>query len=110
MVFIMTTMVYTLAMFTVIESEEFRTWFLGMRDLNAQARIGARIRRAAQGNLGDAKSVGAGVSEMRIDYGPGYRVYFTRRGPLVILLLCGGDKRTQSADIKRAKKMVAELE
>lgn len=97
-------------MFTVIESDEFRTWFLGMRDLNAQARVGARIRRASQGNLGDTKSIGDGLSEMRIDYGPGYRVYFMRRGPLVILLLCGGDKRRQAADIKRAKRMAAELE
>jgi putative addiction module killer protein len=66
--------------------------------------------RLSQGNAGDVKRVGSGVSEMRIDYGPGYRVYFTRRGPLVVLLLCGGDKRTQDADIKRAIEIVQDWE
>jgi putative addiction module killer protein len=68
----------------------------------AQARINARIRRLSLGNPGDVKPVGSGVSELRIDYGPGYRVYFLRRGDILVVLLCGGDKRTQGADIKRA--------
>lgn len=77
--------------------------------MKAVARIGARIRRLELGNPGDVKSVGEGVSEMRIDYGPGYRVYFTRRGKTIVLLLCGGDKRTQSKDVKAAQKMVKEI-
>jgi putative addiction module killer protein len=74
----------------------------------AKVRIADRIDRLALGNAGDTKSF-SGISEMRIDYGPGYRVYFTRRGPLVIVLLCGGDKRTQDKDIKRAIAMAKEL-
>jgi putative addiction module killer protein len=97
-------------MFTVLLTEEFKEWAGGLRDLKARARIDARIRRAEGGNLGDVKSVGDGVSEMRIDYGPGYRLYFTRRGLELIVLLCGGDKSTQAADIKRAQKIAAELE
>ncbi len=81
-----------------------------MRDVTAQSRIAVRLRRVSIGNLGDAKPVGGGVSELRIDQGPGYRLYFTRRGLEVVILLCGGDKRTQAADIKRAQKMAAELE
>ena len=72
------------------------------------ARIAARIDRLALGNPGDVKSVGSGISEMRIDYGPGYRVYFVQRGAAVVLILCGGDKRTQAADIKRAIKIAAD--
>ena len=68
----------------------------------SKARIAARIDRLSLGNPGDVKPVGSGVSEMRIDYGPGYRIYFTQRGPIIIVILCGGDKRTQAADIKRA--------
>ena len=97
-------------MFTVLQTEEFKSWSAGLRDLRARARIEARIRRAEMGNLGDVEPVGAGVSEMRIDYGPGYRLYCTRRGLELIVLLCGGDKRTQAADIKRAKMIAAELE
>lgn len=81
-----------------------------MRDVTAQSRIAVRLRRVSIGNLGDAKPVGGGVSELRIDQGPGYRLYFTRRGLELVILLCGGDKRTQAADIKRAQKMAAELE
>ena len=69
-----------------------------------------RLRRIALGNPGDAKPVGSGVSETRVDYGPGYRVYFTRRGTLLVLILCGGDKSTQERDIRRAKEMIARLE
>jgi putative addiction module killer protein len=89
-------------MLEIFRSETFDGWLRELRDIRARARIEARLLRLSHGNPGDVKPVGAGVSEMRIDYGPGYRVYFTRRGPLVVLLLYGGDKRTQDADIKRA--------
>lgn len=72
------------------------------------ARITARIDRLALGNPGDVKPVGAGVSEMRVDYGPGYRIYYQQRGSLIVLLLCGGDKRTQDADIKQASKLAGD--
>ena len=81
----------------------------GPKDARARARIAARVRRAELGNFGDSKSVGGGVSEMRIDHGPGYRLYFTVRGQSLILLLCGGDKRTQVTDIRRAQQMLSEL-
>jgi putative addiction module killer protein len=77
--------------------------------MRARARVAARVRRVELGNFGDSKSVGAGVSEMRIDHGPGYRLYFTVRDQSLILLLCGGDKRTQVSDIRRAQRMVSEL-
>lgn len=86
----------------IIQSETFLRWRLALKDRQALARVNARIRRLAEGNPGDAKSVREGVSELRIDYGPGYRVYFVTRGPLVIVLLAGGNKRTQDADIERA--------
>jgi putative addiction module killer protein len=84
-------------------------WLAGLRDVLARARINARIRRAELGNLGDVKSVGLGVSEIRIDHGPGYRVYFTQRDQMLIVLLCGGDKRTQASDIKRSQRMARQL-
>ena len=77
-------------------------WRLALKDRQAVARVNARIRRLAEGNPGDFKPVREGISELRIDHGPGYRVYFVQRGPLVIVLLAGGDKRTQDADIERA--------
>ena len=86
----------------LVKSATFDRWLSGLKDSRARARIAARLDRLALGNPGDAKPVGAGVSELRIDYGPGYRVYFMQRGPVVIVLLCGGDKRTQSTDIKQA--------
>ena len=89
-------------MLEVLKSSSFETWFDGLRDRQAQARIVARIRRLSLGNPGDVKPVGAGVSEMRIDYGPGYRLYYLQRGTALAVLLCGGDKRTQKADIRRA--------
>src|SRR5690242_8238261 len=92
----------TSAMMEVLKSATFEAWFNSLRDRQAQARINARIRRLSLGNPGDVKPVGAGVSELRIDYGPGYRVYFIRRGDLLAVLLCGGDKRRQEADIKSA--------
>jgi putative addiction module killer protein len=97
-------------MFEIFRSETFDRWLRELRDIRARARIEARILRLSHGNPGDVRPVGSGVSEMRIDYGPGYRVYFTRRGPLVVLLLCGGDKRTQVADIKRALEIAEDWE
>ena len=95
-------------MFEIFRSSVFDSWLRELRDIRARARIEARILRLAMGNAGDAKSVGAGVSEMRIDYGPGYRMYFTRRGRSVMLLLCGGDKRTQTTDIELAIEIARE--
>jgi len=95
-------MVYVFTMFDVIKSDEYERWFATLRDKNAIAKINARIYRVLHGNLGDWKTLPGGVSEIRIDVGPGYRLYFTRRGLAIIILLCGGDKRTQEADIKRA--------
>ncbi len=79
-----------------------------MKDRQAVARIAARIDRLALGNPGDVKPIGSGISEMRIDYGPGYRVYFVQRGSAIVVILCGGDKRTQAADIKRAIRIAAD--
>jgi putative addiction module killer protein len=78
-------------------------WLQGLQDRQARTRIEARLARVATGNLGDVKPVGEGVMELRIDWGPGYRVYFSRSGQVIVLLLCGGDKRTQQKDIQRAK-------
>jgi len=90
------------AVVEILQSETFRRWLSSLKDRRAAAKIQARLDRAAGGNLGDVKPVRDGIAEMRIDHGPGYRLYFTRRGPLLILLLAGGDKRTQQADIERA--------
>jgi putative addiction module killer protein len=92
----------------VFQSATYQKWFRKLRDSQAQARIDARIRRLSMGNAGDAKAVGGGVSELRIDYGPGYRVYFTQRRLRVVVLLCGGDKRTQAGDIERAIEIAKE--
>ena len=97
-------------MFTVLQTEEFQTWLDALKDTRAQVRIVARIRAAEAGNLGDWKTVGGEVSEMRVDTGPGYRLYFTRRGSVLIIVLAGGNKSTQSRDIKRAQKMLTQLE
>ncbi|MFA5733190.1 MAG: type II toxin-antitoxin system RelE/ParE family toxin [Acidithiobacillus ferrooxidans] len=80
-------------MLELIETNVFREWLEGLRDHQDRARIQVRMRRLSLGNPGDVKPVGEGISEMRIDYGPGYRAYFMRRGPVVVALLCGGDKR-----------------
>jgi putative addiction module killer protein len=85
-------------------SVPFRAWLTKLKDRTARARIDARLLRIRRGNCGDAKSVGDGVHELRVDYGPGYRVYFAPVGDRVVVLLIGGDKRTQAADIKKAKK------
>jgi putative addiction module killer protein len=92
------------------QTEVFSKWLSALRDIRAKARILARLDAAKLGNLGDSKSVGGGVSEMRIDVGAGYRVYFIRRQAIVILVLSGGDKSTQPKDISRAKAMARELD
>ena len=90
------------------QTEIFRKWRIKLKDQRARALIASRLDRLAFGHAGDVKSVGAGVSELRIDYGPGFRIYFTKRGNTFIILLCGGDKRTQAKDIPRAKRLAAE--
>jgi putative addiction module killer protein len=90
------------------QSPEFEAWLRGLKDRTATAIIARRIRRIAMGNLGDVKSLGDGISEVRIHHGPGYRIYFTRRGNTVIVLLCGGDKGSQSRDIDLAKALAKE--
>jgi putative addiction module killer protein len=92
----------------VRQTEVFSTWLRKLRDLQTLARIQIRIRRLSLGNFGDVKPVGEGVSELRIDYGPGYRVYFQRTGSLLVLLLIGGTKSTQQSDIAKAKKLAKE--
>ena len=95
-------------MVEIRQTSDFADWLRKLKDEAARARINVRLRRLSLGNAGDARSVGAGVSELRIDYGPGYRVYFARRGDILVILLCGGDKRTQEADIAKAKAMAEE--
>jgi putative addiction module killer protein len=96
---------YNGLMVEVRQTAEFSRWLRRLKDANAAARIVVRLRRIELGNPGDYKSLGAGLMEMRIDYGPGYRIYFTRRGPEIVILLCGGDKRTQPQDIDRARRL-----
>ena len=96
-------------MLEVRQTDVFAAWSAGLRDRQARARINARIRRLSLGNPGDVKPVGSGVSEMRIDYGPGYRVYFVARGDSIVVLLCGGDKRHQDRDITRALELAKEV-
>lgn len=97
-------------MIEVRETDVFADWLESLRDAQARARVQARILRLRQGNPGDVKPVGGGVSEMRIDYGPGYRVYFVRRGALLVILLAGGAKATQDKDIKTALKLARMLQ
>ena len=94
----------------VVQTDAFRSWLAGLRDRRAVARIASRIVLIERGALGDVKSLGGGLSECKIDYGPGYRLYAAQRGAVTVILLCGGDKRKQSADIKRARALLAELE
>jgi putative addiction module killer protein len=91
------------------QTEVYEQWFGSVRDRQARVRIDARIRRLSLGNPGDVTPVGEGVSELRIDYGPGYRVYFVQRGQSLVVLLAGGDKRTQDRDIRTALEMAREL-
>ncbi len=94
---------YTNSMLDIVQSETFSRWLSKLKDRAAIMRVNARLRRIAEtGNFGDAKPVRDGVSEIRIDYGPGYRLYYIQSGPVLVILLAGGDKRTQDADIKRA--------
>ncbi len=97
-----------MAMYTILQSATFGRWLSRLRDRHAVDRIVARLLAAEDGHLGDVRSVGGGVSEMRIQYGPGYRVYFITRGGELIVLLCGGDKDSQRRDIERAKRMATE--
>ena len=97
-------------MFEVRQTETFKKWFKTLRDRRARARIDIRIKRISLGNLGDVKSVGKGVFELRIDYGPGYRVYFVERNRIRIILLAGGKKSTQNEDIKKAQELARSLE
>ena len=96
-------------MFEVRKTEIFAQWLDSLEDTRARARVLVRIERLAAGNPGDVKPVGGGVSEMRIDYGPGYRVYYTRAGRALVVLLVGGDKTTQDADIKLAIELARKL-
>jgi len=96
-------------MVEIRKTEVFAKWIDGLRDIRARARILVRIERLALGNPGDVKPVGQGVSELRIDYGPGYRVYYKQVGQTVVILLAGGDKRTQAADIKTALRLARNL-
>lgn len=96
-------------MIEVRQTAEFEAWLVKLKDRNAKARIMIRIRRLGLGNPGDVKPAGEGVSELRLDLGPGYRIYYTQRGSVAVLL-CGGDKGSQSGDIENAKRMARELE
>ena len=96
-------------MVEIRKTEMFAQWLDGLCDIHARARVQVRIERLAAGNPGDVKPVGEGVSELRIDYGPGYRVYFKKIGRTAIILLAGGDKRTQSADIKTSLRLARNL-
>jgi putative addiction module killer protein len=96
-------------MIEVRQTEAYVRWIAGLNDDRARARIEVRIYRLSLGNPGDVKPVGEGVSEMRVDYGPGYRIYLTQRGKALVILLCGGDKRTQSKDIANAKALARQL-
>lgn len=96
-------------MFTVLQTEEFVDWLDRLQDKKAQIRITARLRQAEAGSLGDWQSIEGEVSEMRVHFGPGYRLYFVRRGRVIVVLLNAGDKSTQKRDIRRAVKLAAEL-
>ena len=97
-------------MYRVRQTDAFARWLVALRDARAKARILARLDSTRLGNLGDIRSVGGGVSEMRIDVGAGYRVYFTRRQRIVVILLCGGDKSSQAKDIARARLLAEAIE
>jgi putative addiction module killer protein len=96
-------------MLEIRKTDTYAKWLDGLRDIHARARVQARVERLASGNPGDVKPFGGGVSELRIDYGPGYRVYYMMRERTLIILLAGGDKRTQAADIKAALRLARNL-
>ena len=104
------TVLYKGQTFQLAETDTFHHWLGSLADHRAVARILDRIKRASNGNFGDTKPVGSGVSELRIDTGPGSRVYFFRRGKALVILLCGGDKKSQTSDIARAVRMKEEIE
>jgi putative addiction module killer protein len=95
-------------MIEIRQTSMFVKWLRGLRDMQARARIQIRLDRIERGLFGDVKPVGEGVSELRIDHGPGYRIYFVQRGQVLVVLLCGGDKATQARDISAAKAMAAD--
>lgn len=95
--------------YQIVETDDFQEWFEGLRDLTARSRILARLRRVSRGNFGDYRPVEEAVLELRIDYGPGYRVYFIRHEATIIVLLAGGDKSSQQRDIERAKELARGL-
>lgn len=99
-----------MGVYTLRQTHEFQDWLDGLNDRRAQIRIVARLRLAQAGNLGDWNSVGGGVSEMRVDVGPGYRLYFTRRGHFLVVMLAGGDKSSQKRDLNRVRQIVKQLE
>jgi len=101
---------YDRSMPSVRTTPDFDDWFAGLRDVRARVRIQTRIDRLEMGNSGDSKTVGGGVLELRINYGPGYRVYYVQRGAVLVVLLCGGDKSTQQADITQAKALANTLD
>ncbi|MDP2369289.1 type II toxin-antitoxin system RelE/ParE family toxin [Rhodoferax sp.] len=94
---------------TLLQTDEFSTWLRGLKSIHAKAVIFNRLDRAAKGNFGDSKALAGGLSELRVDVGPGYRIYYARRGEVVYLLLIGGDKSTQARDIQRAKTLLKSL-
>ena len=96
-------------MFEVRQTERFVNWIADLRDTTVRLRIAARLRRLEQGHLGDVKAVGDGVRELRIDHGPGYRIYFVQRGLEIVVLLCGGDKSSQKTDIVTARRLAKEV-
>jgi putative addiction module killer protein len=96
-------------MFEVLTTDEFDQWLSDLADERAKTKIASRVARLRFGNAGDAKPVGEGISEMRVHHGPGYRVYYKQTKKTIIVMLCGGDKSTQEKDVRRAKKMAAEL-
>lgn len=94
----------------IVETEQFRDWLDGLRDRKARLRIDDRLRRLADGNAGDTKSVGDGVQELRLHFGPGYRIYYIWRDGILVILLCGGDKSSQARDIAKAKELAKEAD
>jgi putative addiction module killer protein len=96
-------------MYQVQQTDIFAKWLSKLRDRKATARMLVRIESLRQGNVGDSKSLGSGLQELRIHFGPGYRIYYTRKAGLLILLLCGGDKSSQSKDIAQARRILTEL-
>ena len=96
-------------MFIIQKTQYFENWLIRLKDIKVRVKILTRLKKVELGNLGDHKSIGEGIFEMRIDYGPGYRLYFTRSKGIVIILLIGGDKSSQAKDIKKAKKIAKEI-